>query len=300
MDNDTEESLKKRQEKNPVLGDSSRKNFLQGEDIRLETTRARCIYHCSLLDSLLKIFSNMVLFFGTYFYELMFLIVANVLKRHGELSERLSTYNFPRICFVYCIDFNWDSDKMIFERLQKEFEAARASQTQAYRKLKNFASQTHVLCVKMTVLEHTVPFFLPIPDAENDLLSSNTMRFIDYVGELLHSYVDRREQIHLLSSLNFKAVNASLTNKLLAFDVTLVHLCKEKTLHVSDMKEKKRRRRKESMKKRKNHAGGSALYHSLPYHMIGFVLDDFDCKVTVSLRYADLVSILPTRIRVFA
>ncbi|XP_043807698.1 uncharacterized protein LOC110603325 [Manihot esculenta] len=216
MDNDTEESLKKRQEKNPVLGDSSRKNFLQGEDIRLETTRAR---------------------------------FANVLKRHGELSERLSR----------------DSDKMIFERLQKEFEAARASQTQ----------------VKMTVLEHTVPFFLPIPDAENDLLSSNTMRFIDYVGELLHSYVDRREQIHLLSSLNFKAVNASLTNKLLAFDYAKMFYFTCLTFFSC-------------------YSIGSALYHSLPYHMIGFVLDDFDCKVTVSLRYADLVSILPTRIRVFA
>lgn len=27
----------------------------------------------------------------------------------------------------------------------------------------------------MTVLEHTVPFFLPIREAENDLLSSNAM-----------------------------------------------------------------------------------------------------------------------------
>lgn len=32
---------------------------------------------------------------------------------------------------------------------------------------------------KMTVIEHTVPFFLPIRDAENDLLSSNAM-----VGQL--------------------------------------------------------------------------------------------------------------------
>ncbi|CAK9136836.1 unnamed protein product [Ilex paraguariensis] len=41
------------------------------------------------------------------------------------------------------------------------------------------------------------------------------------------------------------------------------------------------------------------LYHSLPYHMIEFVLD-FDCKVTVSLRYADLMSILPTQVSVLA
>ncbi|KAA3489825.1 centromere protein O isoform X1 [Gossypium australe] len=56
-------------------------NFMQEEDIRLETTRAR---------------------------------FANVVKRHAQLTERLSR----------------DSDKMIFERLQKEFEAARASQCQ--------------------------------------------------------------------------------------------------------------------------------------------------------------------------
>lgn len=75
---------------------------------------------------------------------------------------------------------------------------------------------------KMTVLEHTIPFFLPIRDAENDYLSSNAMvslatlvsylvfyyacmkcfivlfgtqKFIDYVGDLLQAYVDRREQV---------------------------------------------------------------------------------------------------------
>ncbi|KAL2896869.1 Centromere protein O [Bienertia sinuspersici] len=48
---------------------------------------------------------------------------------------------------------------------------------------------------KMTVLEHTIPFFLPVREAENDLLSSNAMKFIDHVGELLQAYVDRREQV---------------------------------------------------------------------------------------------------------
>ena len=38
----------------------------------------------------------------------------NVLKRHEDLKERLSR----------------DSDKLIFERLQKEFEAARVAQTE--------------------------------------------------------------------------------------------------------------------------------------------------------------------------
>lgn len=78
----------------------------------------------------------------------------------------------------------------------------------------------------MTVLEHTIPFFLPVREAENDLLSSNAMvglvawiciydlrlvqinwfwrvdfhlsilqKFIDYIGELLQAYVDRREQV---------------------------------------------------------------------------------------------------------
>lgn len=43
------------------------------------------------------------------------------------------------------------------------------------------------------------------------------------------------------------------------------------------------------------------LYHSLPYHMIEFVLEDFECtRITVSLKYADLVSVLPTRVRVMA
>ncbi|CAM8962223.1 unnamed protein product [Rhodiola kirilowii] len=39
---------------------------------------------------------------------------SNLIKRHEELAERLSR----------------DSDKVIYERLQKEFEAARASVTQ--------------------------------------------------------------------------------------------------------------------------------------------------------------------------
>lgn len=255
---------------------ASSMNFVQEEDVRLETTRAR---------------------------------FSNVIKRHEELTERLSR----------------DSDKMIFERLQKEFEAARASQTQeitldgeqwndgllatirervhieADRKAMPADTDTSMLpdpqfdekttykvgskvicclvgarigiqyetffagepcelyhCVlesksfleKMTVLEHTVPFFLPIREAENDFLSSNAIKFIDHVGELLQAYVDRREQVRLI-----------------------------KELYGNQIRE---------------------LYHSLPYHMIEFVLDDFDCKVTVSLRYADLVSVLPTRIRALA
>ncbi|KAJ7958652.1 Centromere protein O [Quillaja saponaria] len=255
----------------PLMGEV---NFMQEEDIRLETTRAR---------------------------------VENALKRHGELTERMSR----------------DSDKMIFERLQKEFEAARASQTQeiwldgeqwndgllatirewvhmeADRKAtagdNNILAGPHfeekitykvgnkVICClegarigiqyetsfagepcelyhcvlesksfleKMTVVEHTIPFFLPIREAENDFLSSNAMKFIDHVGDLLQAYVDRREQVRLIKELYGNQIGE--------------------------------------------------LYHSLPYRMVEFVLDDFDCKITISLRYADLLSVLPTRISVLA
>ncbi|KAH9798558.1 Centromere protein O [Citrus sinensis] len=268
MESDIEESLKKKQKKNPFLGESSTRkplehfsvrsypamgevNFMQGEDIRLETTRAR---------------------------------FSNVVKRHGELAERLSR----------------DSDKLIFERLQKEFEAARASQTQEicldgdqwndgllatirervhmeverrampgdanvladsdFQEKITYKVGSKVICClegarigiqyetsfagepcepyhcvlesksfleKMTVLEHTIPFFLPIREAENDLLSSNAMRFIDHVGELLQAYVDRREQVRLIKELYGNQIGE--------------------------------------------------LYHSLPYHMIEFVVDDSDC-----------------------
>ncbi|XP_042408921.1 uncharacterized protein LOC121998197 [Zingiber officinale] len=249
-------------------------NFAQEEDIRLETTRAR---------------------------------LSNVLKRHEELTERLSR----------------DSDKIIFERLEKEFDAARTAQTEeisldeeqwndgllatirekvhmeAERKAMSnetctpldplihakitYKMKNKVICClegarigiqfetyfagepcetyhcvlesksfleKMSVIEHTVPFFLPIREAENDLLSSNAIKFVDYVGEILQSYVDRREQVRLIKELYGNQIGE--------------------------------------------------LFHSLSYNLIEFVLEDFDCKVTVSLRYADLISILPSRIRVLA
>lgn len=249
-------------------------NFVQNEHKGLENTRAR---------------------------------LASVLKRHDELKERLSR----------------DSDKLIFKRLQKEFEAARASQTEEITlegedwndgllatirervhieaDRKATSSQTSmsldphfqvqitykvgrkIICVldgsrfgiqfethfagepcevfhcvlesksfleKMTVAEHTIPFFLPVREAENDLLSSDAKKFIDYLGEILQSYVDRREQLRLV-----------------------------KELYGSQIVD---------------------LYHSLAFSIIEFALEDFDCKITVSLRYPDLLSVLPTRIRVLA
>ncbi|KAI3465560.1 hypothetical protein Pfo_022223 [Paulownia fortunei] len=250
--------------------------FSQAEDVRLETTRAK---------------------------------FSNVLKRHGELTQRLSR----------------DSEKMVFERLQREFEATRASQTQeiclvgeqwndgllatirervhveAERKAMQLRGEatampnlpTHekityrignkmICCLegarigiqyetsfagepcelfhcvlesksfleKMTVLEHTIPFFLPIREAENDFLSSNAMKFIDHVGILLQAYIDRREQVRLVKELYGNQIGE--------------------------------------------------LYFSLPYHMVEFVLTHFDCKITVSLTYADLLSTLPSVVSVVA
>ncbi|XP_068652084.1 uncharacterized protein [Aristolochia californica] len=275
MESDLEESgRRKTPRKKPITSDPAFKTFMQEEDLQLETTRAR---------------------------------LSNLVRRHEELTERLSR----------------DSDKLVFERLQKEFEAARAAQTEeisldgeqwndgllatirervhmeADRKAmpdqKSIVPDSHfqgkttykigtkVICCfegarigiqyetsyagepceiyhcvlesksfleKMTVIEHTVPFFLPIREAENDLLSSNAMKFIDYVGEILQAYVDRREQVRLIKELYGNQIGE--------------------------------------------------LYHSLCYDWVEFVLDDSDCKLTVSLRYIDLVSVLPTRIRVLA
>ncbi|KAM3297292.1 hypothetical protein ACQJBY_039256 [Aegilops geniculata] len=231
----------------------------------------------------------------------------NVLKRHEDLKERLSR----------------DSDKLIFERLQKEFEAARVAQTEeisiddeqwndgllatirekvhieAERKAmvnlaniptdSQFQSRTTyrirnkvIYCLdgarigiqyetffagepceiyhcvlesksfleKMTVTEHTLPFFLPIREVETDHLSSNAIRFIDHLEEILQSYIDRREQVRLIKELYGNQIGE--------------------------------------------------LFHSLPYTLIEFTLEDFECKVTVSIRYSDLILTLPSQARVLA
>ncbi|BAT78250.1 hypothetical protein VIGAN_02090200 [Vigna angularis var. angularis] len=304
MESDVEESLRKRPRKYPFSADSSSRkfeqylgrpfaiigevNFMQDDDNRLEITRTRCK---SLLKMLMASFCSTICHWK----------VINV-----QTLE---------------LQINMDSDKIIFERLQKEFEAARASQTEEicldgdawndgllatirervhmesdrkamhgdadilscpHEKITYKIGNKVICCLegarigvqyetsyagepcefyhcvlesksfleKMTVLEHTVPFFLPIREIENDLLSSNAMKFIDHVGDLLQAFVDRREQVRLI-----------------------------KELYGNQIRE---------------------LYHSLPYHMIELVLDDSDCKVTVSLRYADLISVLPTRISVLA
>ena len=76
---------------------------------------------------------------------------------------------------------------------------------------------------KMTLIEHTLPFFLPIRELESDLLSSNAIvcfltavdfiyglrvkfyvltcfpiqKFIDHLEEILQAYIDRREQVSI-------------------------------------------------------------------------------------------------------
>ncbi|XP_066387134.1 uncharacterized protein [Miscanthus floridulus] len=236
--------------------------------------------------------------------------LSNILKRHEDLKERLSR----------------DSDKLIFERLQKEFEAARAAQTEEISidddewndgllatirekvfnvhmeaDRKTMANQVNVPadlpfqsrttyrirnkviycldgarigiqyetffagepceifhCVlesksfleKMIVVEHTLPFFLPIRELESDLLSSNSIKFIDHLEEILQAYIDRREQVRLIKELYGNQIGE--------------------------------------------------LFHSLPYNMIEFVLEDFECKVTISIRYSDLLQTLPSQARVLA
>jgi len=103
---------------------------------------------------------------------------------------------------------------------------------------------------KMTLIEHTLPFFLPIRELESDLLSSNAIKFIDHLEEILQAYIDRREQVRLIKELYGNQIGE--------------------------------------------------LFHSLPYNVIEFVLEDFECKVTVSIRYSDLLLTLPSQARVLA
>uniref|UniRef100_A0A0E0DBY0 Centromere protein O n=1 Tax=Oryza meridionalis TaxID=40149 RepID=A0A0E0DBY0_9ORYZ len=112
--------------------------------------------------------------------------LSNVLKRHEDLKERLSR----------------DSDKLIFERLQREFEAARTAQTEGEPcEIYHCVLESKSFLEKMTVIEHTLPFFLPIREVESEFLSSNAIKFIDHLEEILQSYVDRREQVRLIKEL---------------------------------------------------------------------------------------------------
>ncbi|CAI9100336.1 OLC1v1037311C1 [Oldenlandia corymbosa var. corymbosa] len=104
----------------------------------------------------------------------------------------------------------------------------------------------------MTIVEHTMTFFLTIREVENEYLSSNALKFIDHVGELLQEFIDRWEHVRLIKEL-YRNQRYNRNNELSV----------EEFYNISDV-------------------------------------TSFLCKVIVSLRYIDLVSILPTAVSVLA
>lgn len=52
---------------------------------------------------------------------------------------------------------------------------------------------------KLHVIEHSIPFFLPVRELEKQHLGSSPRTFIDHMGDVLQAYVSRREQVRLLS-----------------------------------------------------------------------------------------------------
>lgn len=68
---------------------------------------------------------------------------------------------------------------------------------------KNFESYYCVLksnssMDKLHVIEHSIPFFLPVRELEKQHLGNSPKMFIDYMGDVLQAYVSRREQVRLL------------------------------------------------------------------------------------------------------
>ncbi|KAL5974032.1 hypothetical protein ACLOJK_030694 [Asimina triloba] len=151
-----------------------------------------------------------------------------------------------------------DSDKLVFERLQKEFEAARAAQTEEISLdgeewndglLATIREQVHMEADRKAMPGNAS--ILPDPHYNGKTTyKAGNKKFIDYVGEILQAYVDRREQVRLMKELYGNQIGE--------------------------------------------------LYHSISFSWVEFVLEDFECKITVSLRYADIVSAPPTRVRVLA
>lgn len=71
---------------------------------------------------------------------------------------------------------------------------------------KNFESYFCVLksnssMDKLHVIEHTIPFFLPVRELEKQHLGNSPKMFIDYMGDVLQAYVSRREQVNELKRL---------------------------------------------------------------------------------------------------
>ncbi|KAG7965841.1 hypothetical protein I3843_08G020600 [Carya illinoinensis] len=230
-------------------------NFMQEEDIQLEITRAR---------------------------------FSDVLKRHGELTERLSR----------------DADKVVFEHLQKEFDAARVSQTEEIcldgeewndGLLATIRERVHMEADRKTMPGDTN--MVPGPHFQEKTTYKVRSKVIcclegarigiqyetSFAGEpceLYHCVLESKSFLEKMTVLEH-TIPFVLPIREAEIDLlssnAMVRLIKE--LYGNQIRE---------------------LYHSLPYHMVEFVLDDSDCKVTASLRYADLVSVVPTRIRVLA
>lgn len=51
---------------------------------------------------------------------------------------------------------------------------------------------------KLHVVEHSIPFFLPVRELEKAHLATSPKEFIDYIGDVLQAYVSRREQVNFL------------------------------------------------------------------------------------------------------
>ncbi|XP_034600945.1 uncharacterized protein [Setaria viridis] len=198
--------------------------------------------------------------------------LSNILKRHEDLKDRLSR----------------DSDKLIFEHLQKEFEAARAAQTEEISidddewndgLLATIREKVHMEADRKAMANQVnVPADLPFQSKTTYRIRDKViycldgarigiqyetffagepceifhcvLKFIDHLEEILQAYIDRREQVRLIKELYGNQIGE--------------------------------------------------LFHSLPYNLIEFVLEDFECKVTVSIRYSDLILTLPSQARVLA
>lgn len=48
---------------------------------------------------------------------------------------------------------------------------------------------------KLHVIEHSIPFFLPVRELEKQHLGNSPKMFLDYMGDVLQAYVSRREQV---------------------------------------------------------------------------------------------------------
>ncbi|KAH7440441.1 hypothetical protein KP509_04G107200 [Ceratopteris richardii] len=97
---------------------------------------------------------------------------------------------------------------------------------------------------------HTIPFYVPLKEVEQQYLSSSAAMFISVMGDLLQAYVSRREQIKTLKEV-----------------------------------------RADKLK---------LISHTVLCDAVDFMVEEFDCKVTVKLGYEDLRSNLPSVTKVVA